>query len=119
MSADESKAIIQRLFETVWNGKNLDALDEFYAAEYRLNGAPNSPEQTREVWRGIFANTPDMHLTIEDTIIAEGDKVAYRWASHGTNTSTGKPERYRGMTFLRIADGKIVEDWYNAEAIEE
>jgi predicted ester cyclase len=71
-----------------------------------------------EEWREELAKSPDLRHTIED-IIAEGDKVAYRWTMRWTNQETGKQEAYRGITFMRIADGKIVEDWYSAGAIEE
>jgi len=34
MSADANKDLIRRFAETVWNGKNTDALDDFHAAAF-------------------------------------------------------------------------------------
>ena len=118
MAAEENKALIHRFVETVWNGKDVDAFGEFHAATFTQNGAPTTTEQSIASLGGFFAETPDLHHTIED-IIAEGDRVAYRWIMRSTDKETGKQQAYRGITFMRIADGKIVDDWFNAEAIEE
>jgi len=60
---------------------------------------------------------PDVRLTIED-MVAEGDKVAVRWAWSGTHRGeymgiapTGKEVTYTGITIHRITGGKIVESW--------
>ena len=118
MSAEEHKDLIRRFVETVWNGKQTDALGEFHAPEYTQNGKTFVTEEAKARMREMLANLPDLHHTIED-IIAEGDKVAYRWVMRSTNQATGKQEGYRGITFMRIANGKIVEDWYSAEPLEE
>jgi len=47
------------------------------------------------------------HATLIDVIV-EGDKAAFRWAMQGTVQS--QPRAMQGMTMLRFADGKIVED---------
>ncbi len=68
--------------------------------------------------REYFAEVPDLHATIQD-IIAEDDKVTYRWIMKGTTQETGKQETHRGITFIQIADGKIVDDWYSSDLIDE
>jgi len=68
--------------------------------------------------RTLLAETPDLEHTIED-IITEGEKMAYRWTMRATNQQAGKQEVHHGITFMRIADGKIVEDWFSAEQVEE
>ena len=117
MSAEENKELIRRFVDAIWNGKNADLLGAFHAAQYTQNGTSYSIEDAKERMREMLAEVPDLHHTIED-IIAEGDKVAYRWIMRSTNQATGKQQTYRGITFMRIADGKIVEDWYSADAIE-
>ena len=118
MSAEENKALIRRFVETVWNNKQIDALDEFHAAEYLHNGKPDTAANFKERLRGYFANVPDLHNTIHD-MIAEDDRASFRWAMTGTDQTTGKQAVYRGITFYRIVDGKIVEDWNNAEHLAE
>ena len=118
MSAEENKALIRRFVETVWNNKQVDALDEFHAAEYMLNGTPHTAATFKEHLQGYFAQVPDLHNTIQD-MIAEDDTVSYRWVMQATDQATGKQLVYRGITFNRIVDGKIVEDWYINEPVTE
>jgi len=53
-----------------------------------------------------------------DLILAEGDLVAARWTTEGTNSGpwggslpTGKPARFSGVNIFRIREGKVVELW--------
>jgi len=53
-----------------------------------------------------------------DLTVAEGDMVAARWTTEGTNTSawagrepTGKHAVFSGVNIFRFADGKVVELW--------
>jgi predicted ester cyclase len=74
--------------------------------------------------KAMKAGFPDNHLTIDD-ILAEGNKVAVRVTTHGTNTGplvglpafgrfetpvppTGKPVTGSGMYLFTVSDGKIV-----------
>lgn len=118
MSPDENKALIRRFVETVWNNKQVDALDEFHAAEFTFNGEPFTTAQFKEMLRGHFPEVPDLQNTIQD-MVAEGDKVTYRWMMRSTNQKTGKRQVMRGITFNRIEDGKIVEDWYNYQELAD
>ena len=72
----------------------------------------------------LFQGFPDIHHTMED-IVAEGDKVVYRTTIQGTHTGeflgtppTGKAVKVNDFTLLRIADGKIVEWWYECNLLE-
>jgi len=66
----------------------------------------------------FWAGFPDMQVTIDD-VIAEGDKVAYRWTARGTQTGemmgippTGRSVILTGITIDRYdAESKIVEHW--------
>src|SRR5262245_1480139 len=60
---------------------------------------------------------PDLHVTVEGTV-AEGPDVVGRWSARGTHKGDGlgvpassKPVEFSGMTWLRFADGQIVEGW--------
>ena len=51
---------------------------------------------------------PDRHLEIEE-LVGEGDAVVARFTYKMTFAS-GKKISARGITYYRLADGKIVED---------
>jgi steroid delta-isomerase-like uncharacterized protein len=121
MSTEENKALIRRFYEEVFNKRNLDALDDFYAPDHVDHtlppSLPTSPEGTKQAIATMFVGFPDLHVTIED-MIAEGDKVVTRFTSHGTQQGTlggippmGKQVAVQTIEITRIADGKIVEDW--------
>src|SRR5436190_2066921 len=58
-------------------------------------------------------------ITVDEQI-AEGDKVASRWTGRGTHDGdlmgvapTGKQVTVSGLTFSRLANGKVVEEYTN------
>jgi predicted ester cyclase len=65
---------------------------------------------------------PDLHMTIE-AILADGDMVAVRILSEGTNLGplngvmppTGKRFAARQSHWFRVADGKLAEHWATRE----
>lgn len=118
MSTEENKALIRRYVAEAWNQKKVDTIDAVYADEFTLNTEPYTPAKYKEQLRGYLEDVPDLYHSIDD-IIAEGDRVAYRWTMRGNNQATGKPEAGRGITFMRIVDGKIVEDWFNSNDLGE
>ena len=81
-------------------------------------GLPPGPEGVHELFRQI--GPVKQQWTLED-IIAEGDKVALR----ATNLcfqdrflgldGRGRRQRFTAMFIHRIAEGKIVETWRNAD----
>lgn len=75
-------------------------------------------KMAKEFEASLFQGFPKLQRTVED-VIAEGDKVAIRSTLRGAHTGnfmgilpTGKPVDVSDLTLLRIADGKIVEEWY-------
>jgi steroid delta-isomerase-like uncharacterized protein len=121
MSTEENKALIRRFYEEVFNKRNLAALDDFYAPDHVDHtlppGLPVGPEGTRQAIAMMLTGFPDLRITIED-MIAEGDKVATRFMTHGTQHGmfgsippTGKQVAVSTIEITRIAGGKIVEDW--------
>ena len=126
MSIEQNKAFVQRYVEEPWNKGNVDALDELCAPNFHLEGF-GGVEAFKEAIRGFRKSFPDLHFTVEE-IIAEGDKVAYRWTARGTHQGeyqgiapTGKTVTSTGITIIRIVDGKVVEDRFESggPSIEE
>ena len=119
MSTEEHKTITRRFVEEPWNNGNFAIFDEVLAPDYVLHPDGNRQVLERAItqFRTAF---PDLHLTIEE-MIAEGDKVAYRWTARGTHQQefggiapTGKQIHASGITMLRFANGKIVEDRFES-----
>lgn len=89
MTAKESKAIVDHVWQEFFIQGNLDKADEFFAPDY-VNHDPaapedrHGPEELRQ-FLSIYHNAfPDMQFIIED-VIAEGDEVAVRWTVRGTH----------------------------------
>jgi len=118
---EENKAIIGRLAE-LWNTGNLAIADEAFDADF-VNHDPNNPEVTNlESYKGyvpaIRIGFPDFHVAADD-LIAEGEKVAFRWTIIATHQgelmgmpATGIQVVWTGMTVAHFADGKVVEMWW-------
>ena len=118
--SEVNKVLVLRGWEELVNQKNLDAFDEFYAA----NAVHHEPDQDlqglEEVKQYIamyLEAFPDMSVSVED-LIAEGDKVVSRYAYLGTHQGelqgiapTNKHIEKEGITIHRIEGGKIVEEW--------
>ncbi len=121
MSAEENKALMRRFIEEMFNKKNLAAIDEFIVpdqVDHSLPpGLPRTREGTKQAIGMILTAFPDLNYVVED-VIAEGDKVAIRYTTRGTQKGsfggvppTGKQVAVPGFVVARIADGKIVEQW--------
>jgi steroid delta-isomerase-like uncharacterized protein len=123
MSSEQNKIIVRRFVEESWKG-NLDIVDELTDRDY-VGHDPANPEPVRgregvkafiSMYRAAF---PDLRLTVEDQL-AEGDLVATRWSSRGTQKGelmgidpTGKQVTVSGVTISRLVDGKLVEEFHN------
>jgi steroid delta-isomerase-like uncharacterized protein len=126
MSSQENKASIQRWVEEAWNSGNFASAGEMYAANYILHdttGPVSGAEGLKQFITVFRTGFPDLHFTIED-MIAEGDKVAWRYTARGTHQGelmgippTGKPVAVTGMVYSRFANGKWAEDWSNFDAL--
>lgn len=122
MSSEEHKALVQHLFEEVFNQKRLERAGELVALDYLDHGAvpgqgPGLEGAKQQRWAMYFASVPDLHATIDD-LVAEGDKLAVRYTVEGTQQgalpgvpATGKRFRINGISIYRLAEGKIAEQW--------
>jgi hypothetical protein len=89
MSVKQNKAIVRRMVEEVNNKGNVAVVDELLAQGYvghgtggrEVNGLEGY-KQAALMYRTTF---PDLHMTLED-MVAEGDKVAWRYTLRATFT---------------------------------
>jgi serine phosphatase RsbU (regulator of sigma subunit)/predicted ester cyclase len=124
VTAQDNEALVRWFFEEVWAKGNVAAVDEFIAPDYVEHSEHAVPPGSRPgrdsvkqrvaLYYGAF---PDWKITLHD-IFGRGDRVAYRWSGGGTHlgewaglSPTGLHMTTRGITILRIAEGKAVEGW--------
>jgi len=69
------------------------------------------------------AGFPDMTMKV-DLVFGTSEMVAVRWRMNGTHTAdlfgippTGKKVTVVGISLLRFADGKVVEDWVSEDSL--
>ena len=126
MSTEENKATLRR-FADEFNQGNLAVIDELCTPDYVYHDPANPTIRSRQdykQWLAQFRTAfPDVHISIED-ILAEADKVAYRYTISGTHSGswrgaapTGKPITTISINIARLTDGKITEVWQNADIL--
>jgi steroid delta-isomerase-like uncharacterized protein len=109
------RAFPVRYMEEVFNQRKFEVLDELFSSDLlgriRASALP------------FLTAFPDWHGTVDD-IVVEGDKVVNRWTGHGTHLAdlmglpaTGKSVTLEGITVFRIAAGKVVEEWTQADQL--
>ncbi|HLJ35411.1 MAG TPA: ester cyclase [Ktedonobacteraceae bacterium] len=138
MSIEENEALAFCFFQEVSNEGNLDLLDEILSPDFidhnPLPGAPPGPEGAKQFVAMMHTAFPDMHVTIEDVIATE-DKVVVRVTVGGTHLGflgqkqngmadlslpsepSGKYATWTEIHIGRIANGKVVEHWYNVDVL--
>jgi steroid delta-isomerase-like uncharacterized protein len=115
---DRNKALMRRVYEEMWNKKD-PALAAAIFSE---------PKGVEEFVHQFLRSFPDLQHTVHD-MITEGDHVAVRFSTSGTHSgpwmsfaATGRSVHYTGITWARIADGKIIEHqtwWDQADLIKQ
>jgi predicted ester cyclase len=130
--SETNKKLVRRHFEEIFNRKDLAVADELMAEDYLEHavapfgqaepGRVNGPAAARQTAQWLLAQFPDLHMRVE-AIVAEGDTVAVRVLSEGTNLGplngvvppTGKRFAARQSHWFRVADGRLAEHWATRE----
>ena len=126
MATTEANKILVRRFYAALDEGNLAGAYECLAPAYRVH-IPGNGEQALEGYKQSAAQFylafPDLQHTLED-MIAQGDTVVTRLTAHGTNTgqfygmlATGRSVTVSEIAIFRIAEGKIVEQWPQSDAL--
>lgn len=121
MSPEQNKAIVRRIYEELWDGRDLGVADEVIAAEGYVNydtglvPAPGGPEDMKQTVRMVTAAFPDNRHRVEE-MIAEGDTVVARVTLTGTHEGpfmgippTGRKIEVTEIHVYRMRGGKAVE----------
>jgi steroid delta-isomerase-like uncharacterized protein len=129
MTTDENRAIVRRYYDEVLNGRTVAVLDEIAVADYIENdpfpGMGNGREQLKLRAGALLSAFAPCTFKIED-IVAEGDRVAVRWRSRGTQSGefmgippTNRSYEIAGIDFHRLADGRMAEHWHVVDQLSQ
>jgi predicted ester cyclase len=122
MTPSETKALIQRWVNEVWNEGKPELISELMPTEYVLhvqNGSEtvHGPDGFRAFWEELRIGIPDFHLTLGDVLV-EGDTCAWRFSVTGTHLGqlygvapTGRSLALGGIVVSRFHNNRWVEDW--------
>ena len=122
---EENKAIARLFLDELWNRVNFEAVDRLMASDYDGHSSTviNGPGGARQFVPTMRAAFPDFQFEVLDQV-AEGDRVATRWAAHGTHQGefqgvppSGKRVKITGITIFRLADRKLIEGWTSEDVL--
>ena len=108
--SEEGKEVVRDYYARVINGRDLEAVGEFFVDERLVEGVKAGCFR-------YFEAFPDLHVSLDD-LIAEGDRVFLRSTLTGTHDgeykgipATGRHVATEAAEVFRIADGKFVGYW--------
>lgn len=118
--ADEIRTLAARWFDDIWNRRREATIDELMAADAtgHMEGEEVHGQAAFKAIRAkLLGAMPDLRIVVED-IVADGDDAVVRWRVTATHKgdqlgipATDRAVAFRGMTWLKFRDGKIVEGW--------
>lgn len=120
MSA-QNIATARRWMDEVWNQGRTETIWELVTPESvchsesgDMRGAEGFIAQGYTPLRTVFS---DVHVNVEDAV-GDGDRVVLRWTTTARHTgnmpgmpATGRRVTFRGMTWIRFENGKMMEGW--------
>lgn len=122
----DNKSIVRRMYEEVWNKRNLEAAKELIAPSHAVQlfdmaDSGVGPEAyARNVVQFVRA-FPDLKFTVID-MVGENEKVVALWNISGTHRGefrgiapTGKKISVDGITINQLADGKIIDSYVSVD----
>jgi steroid delta-isomerase-like uncharacterized protein len=128
MSSDNI-SLARRWFEEVWNQRREQLIEEWMTphAVCHADGGPltGPAEFKARQYVPFLAAFPDLHVQVED-VIGQDDQVVVRWTATGTHSGGGlgfaathRPVNFRGLSWIRIRDGKFAEGWQSSNIPEQ
>jgi steroid delta-isomerase-like uncharacterized protein len=123
--SEQNKNVIRKLVDGVWIRRDMAVFDATFSDQFvdRTPRPGMDPGKTafKQMVMGVQAAFSEDHTSLDD-MVAEGDKVAWRWTYRGKNTGsfmgmppTGKHVTFGGFTIDRIVNGQIVERWHQMD----
>jgi steroid delta-isomerase-like uncharacterized protein len=128
-TTEDNKRIVERCLNDIWNQGKMDAVADLVHPNFIRHHQRNQDQDLHGVedFRGWVSQTrqalPDLRFTIEQ-IFGETDRVMAHVRGRATHKgelkgvpATGTEIEWTVTTFIRLADGKIVECWAVADTL--
>lgn len=132
MTAEENKILAIKYY-SFFNGEALTTFEELMAPDFMMTigSFPDplyGPEGFKQLITMMRTAMPDLHFSVEH-LVAQDDIVVGNWMSSGTHTggpfvtamgalpADGRQFTIHGISWLRIANGKIVESYVCEDAM--
>jgi predicted ester cyclase len=123
---EQNKQVVRQVFE-FYNQQDIEKVEKFFSPKQHIFHFPGVPPMDwnshKQFIIGLSKAFPDLHFKVED-ILAEGDKVAYRLTVTGTHKGefqgirpTDKKVSFSSTGISNIVDGKVAEDWVEADVM--
>ena len=124
---EQNKELMRKLVDE-WNKRSNDLYRQVMASDYAFyspsaNPSPLSRDEAVANAEAFWKGFPDVVYTIEE-LIATGDWLTTRWTARGTHQgefmgipATGKQIEFGGLVISHIQNGKLLEDWEDADAL--
>jgi predicted ester cyclase len=122
MGDDEIRALAADAFARFNDSDDHDAFFDAYHPDVVLHGYPaglQGHDGLRAFHEALWEAFPDVRLTVEDLVV-ESDRAALRYRLQGTHggsylgvAPTGLRFDVEGLTLLRVADRRVVEEWHS------
>jgi predicted ester cyclase len=117
MSIEDNKNIVRRFIIEILEKGDTSKVDQLLSPNYKNAFLPGQGVEAFKQFMSMSHNAiPDVKYAIEN-IVAEGDQVVARFTLSGTykgsimgSKPTGKFFSVPGLTYYRLANGKIIED---------
>jgi predicted ester cyclase len=119
VSFEQNQAALTRAVEA-WNSGDVGAYLDMYNERIKLHAGPyDFPDKSSvaEMYRGFFAATSDLVLTIDEAF-GDGDRLCARYTVTGKHTGelmgvppTGADISIIGITVMHFQNGRVLERW--------
>ena len=119
----EREQQVRRFVDEVWNQRNYEAVADLYSERYV---APHGtgPAAKAEVIRHYHESFPDLHMDVDEVIVAGDDTVVARLTLQGTDLGgyagrppTGRPAREWVVNILHFEDDRVVREFIGADKL--
>jgi hypothetical protein len=114
-AGEQSKHLVHRWFEEVWNQGRTEVIAELFAPDCVLHDGSakiRGPEEFERFHNGIRGLFSDIRIT-PGVSLSEGDLASLRWTAQCRDKASGKSVTVTGISIVRVKDGRFIEAWQN------
>jgi steroid delta-isomerase-like uncharacterized protein len=115
-----NRGVVRAVFSEIWSKGNVDLIPELFSENYVGHFPAETAHGREDLAAQVIAHRtafPDWTEEIED-LIADGDRIAVRFTSRGTNLGdffgnppTGNTVEISEVVVFKFMNGKISEQW--------